>query len=311
MKIFKLLAFSLATFFGLPVHYLVADSQPKEKILSFSDVSRKDLSFNVGQTSYQKAGQSYGKGLVVPENWKNNASFSSDNRLKLTKENLPSHFDWRERDGVSPVKNQGSCGSCWAFGTIAAFESAILIGTGEKVNLSEQQLISCSQYGSCNGGYYAFGHYKNEGAAFSSDFPYTARDSACKEVAAHDQLVDWNYVGSEDSEPSTEEIKKAIFNYGVLAVTVSASGSFDYYKNGIFDDCSRGQTNHMVALVGWDDNAQAWIIKNSWGSEWGEKGYMRIKYVDSQGRKCNRIAETAAFGVYHPDRLPSFDGEKE
>ncbi len=276
-----------------------------EKMEAFrSEAKQKGWTFEVDAKTYTSAIPVYSKGLKVPENWRQTAKFRGQN---YATEKLPARWDWRERGGVTPVKNQGSCGSCWAFGTVAAFESAIMIATGKLTSLSEQQLVSCSpSYGSCSGGYYAFGLYEEKGANYSEDFPYKAANVSCKQgLSEHEDLMDWSYVGSSSSEPSVEDIKSAIFNFGVVAVTVAASGAFDSYKKGIYNECNRSSTNHMVALVGWDDETQTWIMKNSWGKNWGEDGYMHIKYNDESGRKCNRIGETAAYGVYKPKKAES------
>jgi C1A family cysteine protease len=85
-----------------------------------------------------------------------------------------------------------------------------------------------------------------------------------------------------------------------VAATVSASGAWNYYKGGVYNECNSNGTNHIVAIVGWDDSTQSWILKNSHGTGWGEEGFMHIKYTDEYGYKCNRIGETAAFVVYKP-----------
>jgi cathepsin L len=95
-----------------------------------------------------------------------------------------------------------------------------------------------------------------------------------------------------------EEMKQAIYKYGPIAVTVSASGAWKGYKSGVYNACNTNMTNHIVALVGWNDDEQAWILKNSHGTEWGEAGYMRIKYVGTNGKKCNNVGSSAAFVVY-------------
>ena len=218
---------------------------------------------------------------------------------------LPAHLDWREKGVVGPIRDQAQpvyCGSCWAHGTTAAFESAIAIKTGRLPDVSPQQLVSCSpSYGTCGGGDFAFGFYQQKGANYETDFPYTARNSACANNAAqHEKAADWGYVGDSNREPTTEELKRAIMTYGPIAVTVSSSPSWRAYAGGVYNACDSQSINHIVALVGWDDADQAWIVKNSHGTVWGEQGFMRSKYVDSRGRKCNGIGESAAFVVYTP-----------
>lgn len=214
----------------------------------------------------------------------------------------PASWDWRQWGVVTPIRDQALpqyCGSCWAHGTAAAFESAIAMQTGRLYSFSVQQLVSCSpSYGSCNGGDFAFGFYKRVGAALDADFPYAAADVSCKSgLTQHFKAKSWAYVGASYRQPSTDEIKRAIYQFGPVAVTVSASGAWKHYRGGVYNECNHNGTNHIVAIVGWDDTDQAWIVKNSHGTEWGEDGYMRIKYTGSQGAKCNRIGEQAALVV--------------
>ncbi len=263
--------------------------------------AREGWTFEVGDSPALRHSLSFRTGLRLPENWESLAPFHSP---RMDREVLPSSWDWRDHNGVTDIKNQGSCGSCWAFGTVAAFESAIKIATGNSVNVSEQQLVSCRpSYGTCGGGYYAFGFYQGHGAGYTSDFPYTASNSRCKTVSEHEKAGTWAYVGAKGRQPTTDEIKAAIYKYGVVSVTVSASGAFGSYRSGVYNACNSGGTNHLVALVGWNDDDQAWILKNSWGKSWGDQGYMRIKYTGKSGHKCNSVGESAAFVTFTPQEI--------
>jgi C1A family cysteine protease len=228
-----------------------------------------------------------------------NGTFSTPAKLR----SIPAAFDWRDQvsGGLPPIKNQGNCGSCWAFGTVGALESAIKIKDGVNKNLSEQQLVSCNHNGwSCGGGDFAHAIHQNPGAALGADFPYTASDERCKSNLKYDSKIEsWSYVGSSRTRASVDEIKSAIQQYGPVAVTVEATRSFEAYKSGIYNACDgNGNTNHIVDIVGWNDNGGYWIMRNSWGSKWGEQGYMRIKY------DCNSIADEATFVVYKPACKP-------
>jgi len=116
---------------------------------------------------------------------------------------LPWSFDWRDMPGgLTPIKNQRGCGSCWAFGTTAALEEAIKIRTGKEVILSEQEIVSCSRYGSCGGGNFAHGYQSNPGQSLASEFPYTASDQRCKSGLSHEfKIKRWGYVGSNSRPP--------------------------------------------------------------------------------------------------------------
>ncbi len=213
---------------------------------------------------------------------------------------LPAAFDWRDKvqGGLTPVRDQGQCGSCWAFSVTGVLEQLQKIAHPNKeqsVDLSEQATLSCSGNGGCAGGYFdAFDYLKAKGLPVEADFPYKAQDLQCKRnLKTEAKLASWSYIGSSNHEPTTEQIKTAIMKYGPVSVDVEAS--FSSYESGIYDDCSAGQTDHMVVLVGWNDEGKYWIMRNSWGADWGEGGYMRIKYTGRNGNKCNSIGETAAF----------------
>lgn len=217
-------------------------------------------------------------------------------------QDLPARFDWRDQGVVGPVRDQAQpvyCGSCWAHGTTAAFESAIAIRTGTLPDVSPQQLVSCSpSYGTCNGGNFAFGFYRQVGANHEVDFPYAARDVACNTSAAkHEKAATWGYVGQSGRQPTIDELKRAIFTYGPVAVTVSSSRAWSSYTGGIYNACDSQTINHIVALVGWDDADQVWIVKNSHGTQFGEQGYMRSKWFGADGRKCNGLGQSAAWVV--------------
>lgn len=196
---------------------------------------------------------------------------------------LPTAWDWRQLGGVTPVKDQGGCGSCWAFTTCAAMESAIKIKDKTTVDLSEQNLVSCNYYGwGCDGGSFAHEFHVNPGAVLESKFPYQGIDAPCKTCPYSYKLDSYNYVSGPVSTPSVDSIKSAIYQYGPVCVAVAADSYFQAYTGGVFDHNSTVSVNHAVLLVGWDDSKGAWIMKNSWGTEWGEAGYMYIKYGVSQ-----------------------------
>ena len=214
----------------------------------------------------------------------------------------------------STVKDQGQCGSCWAFATIGNLEGAALrkhgaprgrvnadgsIATsGDLTILSEQQLLSCNPEGySCNGGWYAFdmlmpanvtqgsGYYK--GAIPANAFPYVAQQVACSFATntSYTPVSQWGYVGSGNGIPSVAAIKAAIYKWGCVTAGVYADSYFQAYRRGVFTGSDNSsQPDHAILLVGWDDSKGAWLLKNSWSSQWGINGFMWIKYgVNSVG----------------------------
>ena len=173
-------------------------------------------------------------------------------------------------------------------------EAMILLGSGTTNDLSEQQLVSCNTSGwSCGGGNYAFDMEISPGAVLESCFPYQAADVACQSGCPHVyQLSSWGYVGDSSSVPSTTAIKNAIYTYGPISVCVAVDSYFEAYSGGVFNHNSATDINHAVVLVGWDDANGCWIMKNSWGTGWGESGYMRIAYG------CDQIGYAAAYAVW-------------
>jgi hypothetical protein len=221
---------------------------------------------------------------------------------------LPAAWDWRDHNGCTPIRNQGGCGSCWAFAAVGAVECSILINEGWSTNLSEQWLVSCTNAGSCSGGWHSsalgylicgdnwFDYCGDCGPVPESEFPYVAWDAPCGCPYSHPYTIEnWGYAGGDTN---IERIKQAIYDHGPVAVTVAVNSAFQGYDDGVFNACWDGALNHAVVLVGWDDNQGSngvWILRNSWGTWWGEGGYMWIEYG------CSRVGSNACFVEYRRD----------
>jgi C1A family cysteine protease len=252
-------------------------------------------------------------GARRPDNWQ---SIRGTSTIK-PRMALPSSYDWRDYDGCTSIKNQGSCGSCWAFATVGALECAIKIVDHIEVDLSEQWLVSCNQWEmGCDGGGLCFEYFQvpeypeyadpcgDYGAVFEADFPYAASDLPCSCPYPHVfGIEDWDWIGIDPwSNPDIEAMKQAILDYGPITVFVYAGGYFQSYTEGIFNACQNEEwTNHVVVLVGWDDTQGengVWFLRNSWGPGWGEDGYMRIAFG------CNHVEEGAAYCDYQRPHFP-------
>jgi len=201
-------------------------------------------------------------------------------QIHTNQSNIPNHKDWREDGIINPVKDQGHCGSCWAFATIASTE-AYLARTGQGLfSLSEQMLIDCgteSSYGSCSGGWIDWGFdtiIDKGGDCREADYPYKAEDGeSCN-------LKEDKIVGSiSDYQEISLVTEESIYSNGPHAIKLYGNQNFQHYKSGIFDDesCPKDKHNHNVLNVGYDIDEGYWIIRNSWGDDWGEHGYIRIK----------------------------------
>lgn len=190
--------------------------------------------------------------------------------------NTPPRFDWREKANV-PIRNQGQCGSCWAFATVSPIEYEYTYKTGSSIHISEQSLVSCNSrsYSCEKGGWWDYDDLIKNGVTLADDYPYDAIDEPCKQVPIFNRLkvVKWGYAGN-----TIEQIKSAIYQYGPVTSGVAVDDEFYRYIDGIFDHNSKEQVNHAVVLVGWDDGLHSWILRNSWSERWGSNGYMYIEY---------------------------------
>lgn len=200
---------------------------------------------------------------------------------------LPAKLDYRDINGqnyVTPVRNQGSCGSCWAFSTTAALEAGILRAynrPGEDVDLAEQVLVSCGSAGGCGGGnpYLAGTFLKNTGIPAESCYPYTKTNGICDDACNERLSRAFTITGYVHIGPRVRELKAALNTYGPITTAYEVYGDFYKYSSGVYQQVSgEREGGHAVLLVGYDDSAQAFICKNSWGRHWGEDGYFRIHY---------------------------------
>ncbi|MBN1998766.1 T9SS type A sorting domain-containing protein [candidate division KSB1 bacterium] len=250
-------------------------------------IKAKGASWQAGETwvsrlSYEERQKLYGADLTPPENPK---------LITLPPvDTLPASFDWREQPGnvVTPVKNQASCGSCWAFSATAQTESwwkKHYNLPDSTIDLSEQFLLSCSP-GSCDGygTHLALEFIKNVGLPKETCFRYRANDTipcedACDEW--QDQAVTipgWGFITLD--EPVVENIKLALLYHPVSANYIVYE-DFNSYTGGVYEHVwGEVEAGHAILIVGWNDEDQCWICKNSWGPGWGENGYFRIKWGD-------------------------------
>jgi hypothetical protein len=246
-------------------------------------------------------GQIYSTGLVVPKDFNPTNVKSARDGLRG---DLPAEFDARVKaGGYKAPENQLSCGSCWAFSMSATVQDAFKYQTGKEYDTSEQHILSCTKPGewTCNGGFFDYNrHMSPFGGVAGSAWPYSASDEPCKSGLNHQlRIKQWSYTPGGE-KPSIDEIKAAIYRYGIVSVGVAADDAFSRYTGGVFQDSGSRQLNHAVNLVGWSDAGQYWILKNSWGS-WGESGYMKIRW------NANGVGEWANYVVFDDTPTPDPD----
>lgn len=238
-------------------------------------------------------------GLEYPLGWEDGVNFED---IKV-QANLPESWNWNDIVKLQPIRNQKNCGSCWAFSVTAVTESLhrLLFPMIPEIDLAEQTLVSsCCNAGSCRGGYFrAFDYIQDKGLPDEHQDPYKAVNSSCKNgLVPQVKITRWAYVGSN---PTTAQIKQAVYDHGPVSVDVN--GSFGSYTGGIYTGCGSTGTNHMVTIEGWHDDPSLsaygggyWIMRNSWGN-WGEGGYMRIVYKSKSGKNCNGIGNVTAYAI--------------
>ena len=215
-------------------------------------------------------------------------------------------IDWVAAGKVTPVKDQGQCGSCWAFSAIATLESSLLIKnssiSASNLNLSEQQLVSCATstagYGSlgCNGGYsdQALRYIYGNAEAYESSYPYTAASSACKSSQSGQTITVAGAV------TTTQTLVEAAFvtamSKAPFAFYFAVAPDFQNYAGGVYTPsatCGSMGLNHAMTAVGYSKTDSAWLVKNSWGTSWGAMGYVQIKATGNGNGACNMYTHGA------------------
>ncbi|KAL5544034.1 hypothetical protein UlMin_007818 [Ulmus minor] len=225
---------------------------------------------------------------------------------------VPPSVDWRKKGAVNAVKDQGHCGSCWAFSTIAAVEGINHIKTNTLVSLSEQELVDCdtAQNEGCNGGLmdYAFEFIKKKGGITTeTSYPYAATDRACDASKANAPAVSID--GHENVPANDEDALLKAAAHQPVAVAIDAGGSdFQFYSEGVFTGQCGTELDHGVAVVGYGaalDGTKYWTVRNSWGPEWGEEGYIRMQRDVSQKEGLCGIAMEASYPIKNSSINPT------
>ncbi|XP_056402028.1 cathepsin K-like isoform X2 [Hyla sarda] len=212
---------------------------------------------------------------------------------------LPQSIDYRKKGYVTPIRNQGSCGSCWAFSSVGALEGQLKKTTGKLIVLSPQNLVDCvKENDGCGGGYMtnAFQYVRdNKGIDSEEAYPYVGEDQTCNYTTAGKAAKCKSY--KEVMKGDEKALKKAVGTVGPVSVGIDATlSTFQFYSKGVYYDknCDAEDINHAVLVVGYgvQKKAKYWIVKNSWGDTWGNKGY--ILMARDKGNACG-IANLASY----------------
>jgi cathepsin L len=208
-------------------------------------------------------------------------------------ESLPAELDWRTKQVVTPVKNQGGCGSCWAFSATETVESNVAINTGTLLELAPQQYVDCVENprkcggtGGCEGAtqWLAFNYSIGAGLTTEKNYPYKGRDTACTQatpavsITGYTRLPQNNYTA----------LMNAVATVGPIAVSAAAE-PWQLYFSGVYDGNCGADVDHAIQLVGYGTvrNKDYWLVRNSWGASWGDKGYILLERFGATGQeKC-------------------------
>jgi len=246
----------------------------KKGVNKFSDLTKEE--FKARYTGYARI-----PSLAVPKNLDH-----------IDMRDVPNDIDWRTKGVVTPVKNQGGCGSCWAFAATETIESGVAIATGKLLTLSEQNMVSCTKNpkhcggtGGCQGATAELGidYVAQMGISDEKTYPYRGVTGTCKETTKAAHVSNFTKLPENKYAP----LLKAVGTIGPIAISVCAD--FGDYENGVFDGCKAGCViDHGVQVVGYGTSGGTdyWLVRNSWGRSWGTGGYINLKRYGTDDAHC-------------------------
>merc|ERR1719359_756894 len=213
---------------------------------------------------------------------------------------LPSSVDWSSKGAVTPVKNQGQCGSCWSFSATGSLEGAHEIATGKLVSISEQQLVDCSKpegNQGCQGGLMddAFKYMEQNDMCTEESYAYTAKNGQCHASGCTVGVPKGSVTGYKDVSHDDENALMEAVSKGPVSIAIEADKSvFQLYKSGVLSSAGCGhQLDHGVLVVGYGElsGKKYWKVKNSWGASWGQEGYVLLARGESGAGECGLLSQ--------------------
>lgn len=270
---------------------IIIDRDNRHQLSKFADMSRDDFNKYIGSCAKFD--------WFPSRRWRSCTLFNEDT---IDIDSIPDSIDWRKLNAVTAVKNQGECGSCWSFSATGAIEGAYGIATGNLYNFSEQELVDCVERNGCNGGLMedAFEYVIMHDLCYYNEIPYNAKYERCSKDACQDGI---RLKGCVSVPSGNETALKLAVSRGPVSVAIEADTSvFQLYTSGIItsDRCGTN-LNHGVLVVGYGEESgeKYWIVKNSWGVDWGEDGYVRIaRHDDDTTTGTCGIAMQASYPIY-------------
>jgi C1A family cysteine protease len=248
--------------------------------------------FRVGHNQFSDMASEEFKSTMM--GLKKNPNFGVGNPTMVQTGVKDDSVDWRAKGAVTPVKNQGQCGSCWAFSTTGSTEGANQIATQTLTSVSEQQLVDCSRAEGnmgCNGGLMdnGFKYIEKQPLCTEESYPYTAKDGTC-DISTCKTGTTVGVSGYQDVPSKNEAALAEAVSKGPVSIAIEADQqAFQLYKSGVFSKACGTQLDHGVLIVGYgaEDSQNYWIVKNSWGATWGDSGYiMMAKDVSDKSGTC-------------------------
>jgi len=273
----------------------------KQNVDYIYETNAKKLSFTLGVTEFADMTNDEFKAVYMgygkPANtW---AELPHLGTHTYSGEELADALDWSAKGAVTPVKNQGQCGSCWSFSTTGAIEGAWQVATGKLVSLSEQEFVDCDDGDSgCKGGLMdrGFSFAEKNGLCTEASYPYKATQGTCQKSSCTVGIPQGGVTGYKDVTSNDMQAMMSAVSKNPVSIAIEADKmTFQLYRGGVLSENCGDQLDHGVLLVGYgtDGGKDYWKVKNSWGATWGESGYIRLLRGKGGSGECGLLKQAS------------------